>query len=200
MKLKILTLTCAVGLFALGTGIKAADVPVAGCESECAKGVVKCKVCAFEKKASSTASSKLSSTTSNKSSNTASSGTSKTSPGTPSGKVVESDTGVSDLTTTMNTKGAPYLCSKGSLLTNKVTLRSGNGLLCKNSVVAAFAKLHCVGQGDFDTSQCATKYMDAAIAKAGGNPQAILDEAAEKGTGAIKAFAARFKSTNANAD
>jgi hypothetical protein len=101
----------------------------------------------------------------------------------------------------MNTKEPAYLCSKGSLLSNKVTLRSLNGVACKIPVVAAFAKLHCVGKGDFDTSQCATKYMDAAIAKeVGKSPQEILDDAAVKGSGAIKAFATRFKSANAPTD
>jgi hypothetical protein len=277
MKLKILTLTCALGLLALETGIKATDVVPEACQAKCDKtnkqtyGFVKCTACKLDAKAKATASGGLSGrnapssdtssntssgtssntssktagdacktqpfcikgdpaqsvfkcskckleakaketasgglsgrnapssgTSSKTSSNTSSKTSSEVSPGISSGN---SDKGVSDLTTTMNTEGAPYLCSKGSFITHKVTLRSGKGVLCKNSVVAAFAKLHCVGKGDFDSSQCATQYMDAAIAKQGGKtPQEILNEAAEKGSGAMQAFAARFKRTDTNAD
>lgn len=178
MKLKLLTLTCAVGLFALGTGIKAADVPVAGCESECAKGAVKCKICGFEKKASSTASSKLSSTTSHKSSDTVSSGTSKTSPGTPSSKTEElSPVEAAALSAVGSAakKDPETLCGKGKFLSTATTIRSFGGKLCKIPVFAAFARKKCEGIDGFSGSSCDNNIEGALKGK---TPDEVLNNAA----------------------
>lgn len=74
-------------------------------------------------------------------------------------------------------QGAKNVCEKGSGL-SKITIRSGNGIACKNKVVAALATMKCGKRADFAGSHCGQNAKHALGGKA---PKQVLMEEAKKG-------------------
>lgn len=74
--------------------------------------------------------------------------------------------------------GPKDACGKGSVFSGKITIRSGNGMACKNRVVAAAATMLCGKRSDFAGSHCG---QNAKRALAGQSPRAVLAEEAQKG-------------------
>lgn len=215
MKLKILMLTCAVGLLALETGIKAIGVP-AGCETECAKGTVKCKICAFEKKASGTVSEKLSSTTSHKSSGTSSHTTSGTSSHTTSGTSSDTSSGMTSgtsssksgakteesnptVTAALKLIGTVVGKAKAETICNTRTfgpsLQSLSGAGCKNKVMAAFAAKKCKNIDGFHGSKCELNIEGALKGK---SPDEVLDAVANNDQSKLQPLAKKLQAALAN--
>ena len=78
-------------------------------------------------------------------------------------------------------------CGKGDAAKGIFSVRSADGVLCRQEYIAAFATLYCKGVGDYDQSHCA---KNAKAALGGKDPKAVLKSAAEKGVGKAVELAA----------
>jgi hypothetical protein len=85
-------------------------------------------------------------------------------------------------------KGAPELCRKGEFREKIISLRSFDGVLCKETYIAALAEVICRGPNTdkYSESQC-HKHAEAELK--GRDPAEVLKEAVKKGTGKAKEFA-----------
>jgi hypothetical protein len=79
------------------------------------------------------------------------------------------------------------VCGKGDAAKGIFSVRSANGVLCREQYIAAFATLYCTGVGDYDQSHCAKNTKSTLGGK---EPKAVLKSAAEKGVGAAVDLAA----------
>jgi hypothetical protein len=85
-------------------------------------------------------------------------------------------------------KGAPELCRKGEAFEKVFSLRSFDGILCKQTYIAALAEVVCAGPNTdkYRESQC-HKHAEAELK--GRDPAEVLKEAVKNGTGKAKEFA-----------
>jgi hypothetical protein len=79
------------------------------------------------------------------------------------------------------------VCRKGDAAKRIFSLRSGDGALCNQDYIAAFATLFCKGVGTYDQSKCA---KNAKAVLGNRDPKAVLKAAAEKGIGKAVELAA----------
>lgn len=89
--------------------------------------------------------------------------------------------GITDLLATIKKKGSPKeICKKASFFSGVVTIRSFEGALCKNKVVAAVAEQICPNAAsDYMDSGC---HKEAVKALAGKTPAQVTEEAKATGT------------------
>jgi hypothetical protein len=85
-------------------------------------------------------------------------------------------------------KGAPELCKKGDARGKIFSLRSFDGVLCKQTYIAALAEVVCAGPNTekYSESQC-HKHAEAELK--GRDPAEVLKEAIKNGAGKAKEFA-----------
>jgi hypothetical protein len=85
-------------------------------------------------------------------------------------------------------KGAPELCRKGEFREKIISLRSFDGVLCKQTYIAALAEVVCSGPNTekYSESQC-HKHAEAELK--GRDPAEVLREAVTKGAGKAREFA-----------
>jgi hypothetical protein len=73
------------------------------------------------------------------------------------------------------------VCGKGDATKMIFSIRSADGVLCKQEYIAAFATLYCKGHGDYDQSHCAKNAQSELGTK---DPKTVLKDAAKRGVGA----------------
>lgn len=100
----------------------------------------------------------------------------------------------------MNTIGksnSSIVCRKGDAFKQIFSLRSFEGQLCKDPMIAAYAVINCRGVLDFDGSTCD---KNSAVALKGRDPAMVLQEGLQKGITNARGFvcANAAKQTNPN--
>ena len=79
---------------------------------------------------------------------------------------------VTSVVTSLGSQGPAYACKKANLFGGTFTLRSFEGRLCSNQLIAAFTQKVCPGvASDFATSGCAQKGL---AALGGQDPMTVL--------------------------